>query len=295
MADWAKRRAEFHYKESKRIGMRVSIAAISTHDLIPATVRGHLETVVKVETKDSLLGKTEKKATKIHRIELPVWIRSTARPENGSAISPEEWFASKTEMWTSITEIRASNLRKVTPKVRKWDTIATEGHDYEWLACGSVLDKHIMQIMPWDGEMLHRTQDARIVRSIGSVDPWVFDWTTSMWRLDARLYRTACFLATYGGMKRKATEEDTEIAPPVGSKRRKVTKPRTKNPKNNTKPMSKANAYNELPGDTLLGETMGCCSQCGTKKTPFRLEDEISGPVSYLDLAVPRGLSSHSA
>ncbi|KAF2848718.1 hypothetical protein T440DRAFT_480772 [Plenodomus tracheiphilus IPT5] len=293
---YAERRADFHYEDSQRIGMRVSIAEIETADLIPATVRAHQQTKVEVETKVPL-GKEFKTAYKVHKIRIPVWIRSPAKPKDESSITAEQWHSSGTDLWISITEIRQSDFKKVSPRVRKWDTIAAKGHNYEWLAAGFIPKACITKVMPWDGLKLHVKPHDRIVRSVGSVDPWIFDWTTSMWRLDARLYRTGCFLAKYGGTKRKrpADEEDAPDET-VAMKDRRVTKKLLIKRQNRPKSKRNTNPYEQ----TSNPETIKCmsdstisCTQCGTKKSPFHLEDEIKGPLSYLDLAIPAsGLNS---
>ncbi|KAI8941663.1 hypothetical protein NX059_002875 [Plenodomus lindquistii] len=291
----AERRADFHYEDSQRIGMRVSVAEIDTDGLIPATVRAHQETTVTVETK-VVLGKEVKIAYKTHKVKIPVWVRKCAVPKDWSAISPEQLKASGAELWMSTTEIRDSTFKKVSPMTRRYDTIGANGHDYEWLAAGFILKDHVTKVMPWDGVKLHIAHYDRIVRSIGSTEPWIFDSSSWMWRLDARLYRTGCFLAKYGGSKRKlAADEKDEKEDPLPVKRQKVAKKllalrqTRRKSKRNTNPYEQASKAETVK---CMSESTISCTQCGTKKSPFHLEDEIKGPLSYLDLAIPSsGLS----
>ena len=240
-----------------------------------------MKTEVIVTTRE-LLKVSVDSATKIRDITIPVWIRSSARPTDWSAITEQQLIRSGADMWMSITEIRRSDLKKHTLQIRKWDTVAAKGHDYEWLACGFIPESCIMRIMPWDGKKLHTNPDTRIVRSIGSPDPWIFDQNTRMWRLDARLYRTACFLFVYGGNKRKALAKEVGDDDKPPAKRQK-----TKKASKVQKAELDDNPYasTSLPGTANTDNDGHCCSQCGQQKAAFRLEAEISGPLSYLDLA----------
>lgn len=258
-----------------------------------------MKTKITVTTKKLFEPVIIEKATKVYKVTIPVWVRDTARPVDGSSITDAQLAASGADMWLSITELRISNMKKVLPQIRHYDTIAAKGHNYEWLACGAIPKSRIIRVMPWDGTTLHKTQDVRIVRSIDSCDPWVIDWNTLMWRLDARLYRTACFLSTYGGNKRKVVDEDSvdELEGPLRKRRKTVefTTSKVQNAKGTPKPKRTINPYDpDFTPDTSeqSGELAGCCSHCGQKKAPFHLDEEINGPLSYLDLAVPPASSS---
>ncbi|OAG17588.1 hypothetical protein CC77DRAFT_1033476 [Alternaria alternata] len=284
----------FHYKNSKRIGMRVSIARISTDGLIAATVTAQMETTITVTTRRRFHPDETYLASKVHNVSTPVWIRDTAVPLDHSAITWQQLKASGADMWLSITEIRASDMKLILPKIRWCDTICADGHDYEWLACGFIPKSRVTRVMPWDGTRLHRNPDVRIVRSIDSPDPWVFDWTTSMWRYDPRLYRTACFLSTYGGNKRKILDEerDDEHEGPSRKRRKVINISKAKGKKTDTTPEAKRNNNPYEPG--FIPETSeqadsdnGCCSVCGQRKTPFHINEETDGPLAYLDLSMP--------
>jgi hypothetical protein len=255
---------------------------ISTKDLVAATIHAQMKTTVTVTTKE-LLGYSSDSATKIRDVTIPVWIRKSAIPSDGSAITDKDWVLSRADMWMSITEIRRSDLKKHTPNNRKYDTVAAKGHDYEWLACGFVPTTCIMRVMPWDGKKLHTVPDTRIVRSIGSPYPWVWDYHFERWRLDARLYRTACFLAVFGGSKRKVHDVLAKAIQEPKLRRRRTSKKITKTKKalleNN--PYS-AKGSSDTPRSTSDGV---CCDSCGQKKVAFQFENEVSGPLAYLDLA----------
>jgi len=81
----------------------------------------------------------------------------------------------------SITELRQSNLR----------IPYTEGHDYEWLALGRIAKTSILRVMPFDGNVLHQKNSGRIVYSLESMEPWVFDWRAEMWVRDENKWKLA--------------------------------------------------------------------------------------------------------
>ncbi|CAI9631438.1 unnamed protein product [Alternaria burnsii] len=115
-----------------------------------------------------------------------------------------------------------------------------------------------------------------------------------MWRYDPRLYRTACFLSTYGGNKRKILDEerDGEYEGPSGKRRRVINISKARGKKTYIAPETKRNNNPYEPG--FIPETSeqadsdnGCCSVCGQRKTPFHINEEIDGPLAYLDLSMP--------
>jgi hypothetical protein len=87
----------------------------------------------------------------------------------------EQLIESGFEIWVSITELRVCDLK----------IPATKGHDYEWLALGKILKSSIEKVMPYDGNIVHVTKPNRIVYSLGSPEPWFYDWEKWMWRYDA--------------------------------------------------------------------------------------------------------------
>ncbi|KAI4649862.1 uncharacterized protein J4E79_009708 [Alternaria viburni] len=294
------RRAGFHYDDSKRIGMCVSIARISSDGMIAGTVRSQMETTVTVTTTRRWHPDVIETATKIHNIITPVWIRDTGVPKDRSAITSQQLAASGADMWLSISEIRASDMKIILPKVRRWDTICAKGHAYEWLACGFIRKEHVTRIMPWDGVRLHKEPDVRIIRSIDSPNPWIFDQNTSKWRLDPRLYRTACFLETYGGNKRKVSDEerDQHHEGPSRKRRKTIIISTYKGEKAKSTPKVKRNHNPYDPDYTpdtseQADSATGCCSACGQQKAPVHFNEEIDGPLSYLDLAMPSKTARH--
>ena len=294
------RRAGFHYEDSKRIGMCVSIARISTDGLIAGTVRSQMSTTVTVKTKFPYHAEEIEEATKIHNIITPVWIRNTAVPDDLSAITSQQLAASGADMWLSITEIRASDMKIILPKVHTYDRICAKGHAYEWLACGSIAKSLITRVMPWDGVRLHRDPDVRIIRSIDSPNPWIFDQNTLMWRLDPRLYRTACFLETYGKNKRMISDEERDPYHKGPSQKRRKTEiiSTYKGDKAKSTPKAKRNHNPYAPDYTpdtseQANSATGCCSACGQQKAPVSFNEEIDGPLSYLDLAMPSKTARH--
>ncbi|KAG9382477.1 hypothetical protein A1F94_006398 [Pyrenophora tritici-repentis] len=297
-------KAGFHYDDSQRIVMRASVARIETNGLMAATVRAQMATTVKVTTvyPTTLLINDIHEATKIHNVTIPVWIRKNAFPQDRSAITSKQWESSGTDMWLSITEIRNSDMKLVLPKIRRWDTIAAKGHAYEWLACDFIPRSLITHVMPWDGFRLHLVPDARIVHSIDSPGPWVFDSKSRMWKYDPRLYRTACFLTTYGGNKRKLSDQELNnaIEPPKVKRRKtvRITKNNGIMVRTDVTPVAKRNNnpyhpdYTPDPTESAPAVS-GCCSACGHRKTLFQLDEEIDGPLAYLDLAAPSTNRGH--
>lgn len=93
-------------------------------------------------------------------------------------------------MWISISELRSSNLKKDFFYEKYHDAIAAKGHSYEWLACGFIPESRILKVMPFDGSILYEEEPRRIIRSIDSREPWVFDWSQKMWVLRYPMHAT---------------------------------------------------------------------------------------------------------
>lgn len=120
-------------------------------------------------------------------VNIPIWIRETAVPKDGSSITPEQLTKSGADMWVSITEIRRSDLKKGSSQYDRIDSICAKGHDYEWLACGVIEKSLVTKVMPWDGKVLHENRKPTIIRSLSSTEPWVFNWDQQTWLLDPTL------------------------------------------------------------------------------------------------------------
>jgi len=149
---------------------------IRTKGLVPATVNGTLKE--KIETTwINKNGDVEKNVgIETRMVSIPIWTNSSADPGDGSSITLNKLSSMAAEIWTSITELRRSNLK----------INAFKGHDYEWLAGGAILKSRVVKVMPYDGQTLHTKAGPIVVRSNGK---WFFDWDLRMWQLDPQLAR----------------------------------------------------------------------------------------------------------
>ncbi|KAH4354169.1 hypothetical protein HBH99_257170 [Parastagonospora nodorum] len=50
-----------------------------------------------------------------------------------------------------------------------------------------------MDIVPFDGKVLHKRQTTKIIRSLDSTEPWIWSWNEKRWVLDAALTAIAEF------------------------------------------------------------------------------------------------------
>jgi hypothetical protein len=160
---------------------------------VAATVSAVCETTVKVVTKRKFQRELIKITDHKFIVNIPVWIRDPRRSDSRVNLSAEEFADLGAEMWISITELRKSNLRdgpKSTIK-RPINYICADGHDYEWLACGAIPKACILHVMPFDGRELHTQQTTRIIKSIYSTEPWVWNWERTRWVLDSALFSIA--------------------------------------------------------------------------------------------------------
>ena len=157
-----------------------------TKGLVPATIRGLCETTVKVFIRTSVLGESVKIKRYSRYVDIPVWIHKKSMDEYGRIITPEQLKKSGADMWMSITELRKSNLKIGGPKFSKTrDVICAQGHDYEWLCCGGILESRVTGVWPWDGKQSHMIDPGYPIRSVEhSGQPWVWDWNKKMWLPD---------------------------------------------------------------------------------------------------------------
>jgi hypothetical protein len=142
-------------------------------------------------------------------VDIPVWIHKKARDQYGPTITSDQLKASGADMWTSITEIRGSNLKEEGPfgSVRR-DSICAKGHIYEWLSCGPISDSRIVDIWPWDGKRLHTVNSGRQIRSLAnSGQPWIWNKVKKMWVPDW-VQRSATTHEAQGAGKKREHEND---------------------------------------------------------------------------------------
>ncbi len=123
-------------------------------------------------------------AWKIYKgVDIPIWIRESARPVDGSDIDEPQWLKSGSDMWISITEFRKCSLMKVTPQPRKSDNIKQKGRDYEWLAYGFIPESCILKVMPFNEKGLHEKPTQEPILSQDGAYTWYFHKNTFKWCL----------------------------------------------------------------------------------------------------------------
>lgn len=127
------------------------IAEIDTTGLIPATLHGDEQLVETLFVENSLTVVTSD-ANK-RRVHIPVWVRDTARPADGSNITPQQLTTSGADMWVSVDEQRMSDIG-----IR-----CSTSHDKEWLCCGPVPLEHIDRVMPYDGKTVYGDKRREVV------------------------------------------------------------------------------------------------------------------------------------
>lgn len=120
-------------------------------------------------------------------------------PRDGSSIGLEQFKKAGAEIWLSITELRRSNLKDLPQSHDRRHMIMAKGHDYEWLALGTIPESRIVKVMPWDGEELHYLHGPNVVWSKSSPEPWIYDWDMESWRLDPDLFALAKHRAANSG------------------------------------------------------------------------------------------------
>ncbi|KAH4342097.1 hypothetical protein HBH98_167040 [Parastagonospora nodorum] len=134
-------------------------------------------------------------------VKIPIWIRDTARPMDGSAITIQQYHDSGADMWVNGREMR---------KTGDFDMNcgASNSHDDEWLCCGAIPESIITNVMPFDGNKVHRKKGYEFVKSIKSMEIYIWNFDEWIWEhnpdtTDYRPYRLAKL-----GDKRLAPDDD---------------------------------------------------------------------------------------
>ncbi|KAJ8109762.1 hypothetical protein OPT61_g7220 [Boeremia exigua] len=216
----SERRARFHYKDSQKIGQRVTIAEISTGDLIPATVHGTCRTHWEIPTRDKYFAKTLHYSVTTRHIDMPVWVHRSARPADGSSVTLEQFKRSGAELFVSIKELRMSNVVRGPNNHSRRRTITADGHNYEWLALGRIPESRIEKVIPFDGTTFHDVKPSGTVRSEDATDDWIYDFDMETWRLESEMLRS-------NTDKRKKTGDHGEVLETSTDETRKCKKCKT--------------------------------------------------------------------
>ncbi|KAJ4364476.1 hypothetical protein N0V83_009070 [Neocucurbitaria cava] len=172
----AERRAEWHYNVSRRAGRRITVVEISTAGLVPAEV----ESTWVDKQKETRTGK------------VPVWIRDTARPLDGSAITTRDFKNSGADMYLCVQEQRYKAGFGI-------GSSNAEGQWHEFMACGFIPEKYVTRAMPFDGYKIREAKGPEEVRSAFDKN-YVFDWEARHWRFDPLSRKR----------KRPSTEDDDQ-------------------------------------------------------------------------------------
>lgn len=138
-----------------------------------------------------MLGESLKSTVTSRSVDIPIWVSARMKPADGSSITLDEFEAAGAELWMSISELRTSNLSEQPHGHDRRRMLFADGHDYEWLSLGSISERRIKRIMPWDGEKLHENPGPRTIFSKHSPEPWIYDRDLQSWRLDAELFAQA--------------------------------------------------------------------------------------------------------
>ncbi|KAF2707514.1 hypothetical protein K504DRAFT_458015 [Pleomassaria siparia CBS 279.74] len=175
------RRCREHYYKLKHIGRRGAAAEISSRGLVPATIIATLHETLKVARTHVLLGKTVTTTRTEREVRIPIWVRKTSAMDASTTMSLQDLIDKGTDVWSSLTELRTSNLR----------LNRNMGHDYEWLAWGKILRKHVLNVFPYDGMMLHEVRPDYIIYSVKSEQKWVWSYELTRWVIDAAKHKMA--------------------------------------------------------------------------------------------------------
>jgi hypothetical protein len=139
-------------------------------------------------------------SAKDRAVKIQVWVRDTARPEDGSAISSQELQDSGADMWVVGTEMSLSGLYDMRYG-------AADTHDSEWLCCRPVPISVVGRVMPFDGQRLHLEKSCANVVSTQSIETYIFDWDQRMWRHNPSIIDYRPFRLEIAGDKRPRSSE----------------------------------------------------------------------------------------
>jgi hypothetical protein len=197
----------------------MTIAQIDFSNLIPATVHGELQ-VFSAMYKDNTLNYTAM-SEKTRPGKYPVWIRDTARPADGSSITIQQFYDSGADMWLSGLEMRKTGKFEM-------NCGAAYTHDNDYLCCGAIPESVITNLMPFDGEKLHRKRGYELVISKDSIEKYVWNFDRWLWEhnpetTDYRPYRKA-----RPGDRRRGPDDDADEDEDPGNGDQQDAEPRPK-------------------------------------------------------------------
>lgn len=112
-------------------------------------------------------------------------------------------MASNADLMVCIKELRKSTLVRGPKTHSRRRTIRADGHNYEWLALGRILESRITKVIPFDGTNFYHSRPSYTVRSEDATDDWIFDFDLETWRLESETKKA-------DALKRKSIDADDD-------------------------------------------------------------------------------------
>ncbi|KAI4635717.1 uncharacterized protein J4E87_000672 [Alternaria ethzedia] len=177
---------------------RMFLAEIDVSDMVAGILKTKMATTSGEHTTDDRKPLTL--STTDSWVEIPIWIQDAVPYEGSPAIRPprsvESILNSGGQIWLSVNELTKSDLRV-------W---AMQSHENEWLALSNIPETSILNVLPFDGAVLHTGKGYELVRNRrtdgGDIYLWNFD--TNMWVHDPDLTDPSPYRDSRIGEKRKA-------------------------------------------------------------------------------------------
>jgi hypothetical protein len=159
------------YNKSKKCHRRVALAEVDTSTLKPGTIKCPMQTTLETWIPKTL---TRTNITTTRRlVKIPIWVRETAGLTDG-ATTMDEIIKSGVDYWVSAAELKSSDL----------NVFVGTAHETEWLAFGRIPLNTVVNVMPYDGQVLHQEKGLDRIRSTLSRETFLFNWTRQMWLHD---------------------------------------------------------------------------------------------------------------
>jgi len=160
---------------------RMFLAEIDVSDMVAGILKTKMATTSGGHTTDDRKPLTL--STTDSWVEIPIWIQDAVPYEGPPAVRPprsvESILNSGGQIWLSVNELTKSDLQV-------W---AMQSHENEWLALSNIPETSILNVLPFDGAVLHTGKGYELVRNRrtdgGDIYLWNFD--INMWVHDPDL------------------------------------------------------------------------------------------------------------
>ncbi|KAF2821207.1 hypothetical protein CC86DRAFT_470947 [Ophiobolus disseminans] len=167
----AETRAYKQYNDNRKVGQRVTVTMIDFKGLVPATMHGTMASGMVYFVDGTLTNMDHTQKTR--RVKWPgVELRKTGKYD--------------------------------------MDCGAADTHDNEWLCCGPVPDWTIMKVMPLDGNDLHPKKTHEIIKSLRSIEKYVYNWDKLQWQHNPDMTDFRSFRLTRAGHKRRPADNEDD-------------------------------------------------------------------------------------